>query len=919
MFRYSVLAAAVAAAVGPMMIAPAHAQSAGQQLERVEVTGSLLRRVDAETALPVTIIPIEELTKAGVTNAEQAMKFITQQQGATVSSGSVSAGNGAASYASLRNLGPGRTLVLLNGRRIVSNPFASAAVDLNTLPMVAVSRIEVLTDGASAIYGTDAIAGVINFITRRDYQGLEVGADAQIPQESGGELYTAKLLGGYGSLSKQGWNVYGGFNYRKQDPMLGTDREFSRRSVIPERGFNAASPTTFPANWSQTVSGVTTVGNANPFAPGCQPPTSIPVNLAGSTTTPCWADTQGFTWTVPGQEQWSFLGKGTLALGTEHNVSLEYFRAYNKIDQQIAPSPEGGLTLGPNSPFYPGNGLYPGAPGQNTSQPITVSWRTTALGPRKTETDNTTQRVVAALDGRIAGFDYTATALWSQSEIAQNFKSGYGATTSLLNGMAGSNGAPFLNPFGPQSAAGQTFLESTQITGKLNEGKGTLQQINGVLSRQFLQLPGGPIGVALLANFQKEEMEYRTDVAKASQTSSSGIAGSAPLRKGDRDVSSLGAEAVIPVLKSLEFGVALRYDKYSDFGSTTNPKVSFKFTPLDMLVIRGSYNTGFAAPSLTNLYLPGQTTFTSGRYNDPVLCPGGTVNTAAGGISSRDCGIQFQQLQGGNEQLKPEESRAWTLGFVMQPTAQLSFGADYWRYLVKESISTIGEATIFGSPSTYASLFVRCSQAGARAATIPGCRTPGGDPLAYIVNTNQNLGRVETDGLDLNANWNSGATRYGRFNLGSRATYVSSYRFQVVRDGAWFYPVDDWTPQLTTGATSGGPVIRWNVVSTIGWQTGGWSTQLANRYSSGYTDQNSAAANTAPFRNNRVDSYSLWDLGFSYTGFKNLTLRGGILNVLDTDPPYTNQTARFQARAYDDRWHNPLGRTFTFGAEYKFF
>jgi iron complex outermembrane receptor protein len=917
MFRYSVLAAAVAAAAGPMMIAPAHAQS-GQQLERVEVTGSLLRRVDAETALPVTIIQIEELTKAGVTNAEQAMRFITQQQGATVSSGSVSSGNGAAAYASLRNLGPNRTLVLLNGRRIVSNPFATAAVDLNTLPMVAVSRIEVLSDGASAIYGADAIAGVINFITRKDYQGLEVGADTQIPQESGGELYTAKLLGGYGSLSKQGWNVYGGVNYRKQDPMLGTDREFARRSVIPERGFNAASPTTFPGNWSQVVGGATTVGNANPSAPGCQPPTSIPVNLAGSTTTPCWADTQGFTWTIPGQEQWSFLAKGTLALGSEHTAALEYFTAYNKIDQQIAPSPENGLSMPVNNPFYPGAGVYPGATGQNTAAPVTVNWRTTALGPRKTETDNTTQRLLASFEGRVAGFDYNASALWSQSEIGQTFKSGYGATSSLLNGMAGTNGAPFLNPFGAQSAAGQAFLESTQITGRLNEGKGTLQQLNGVLSRQFAQLPGGPIGLALLANFQTEEMEYRTDVAKASQTSSSGIAGSAPLRKGDRDVTSLGAEAAFPILKNLELGLAVRYDNYSDFGSSTNPKVSFKFTPNSGLVIRGSYNTGFAAPSLTNLYLPGQTTFTSGRYNDPVLCPGGTVNTAAGGISSRDCGIQFQQLQGGNEQLQPEESRAWTVGFAFQATQQLTFGADYWRYLVKENISTIGEATIFGSPTQYASLFVRCSQAGARAATVPGCRTPGGDPLAFIVNTNQNLGRTETDGVDLNFNWNAGATRYGRFNVGSRATYVSSYRLQVVRDGAWFYPVDDWAPQLTTGSTSGGPVIRWNVVSTIGWDMGGWAAQLANRYSSGYTDQN-GAANTAAFRNNTVGAYSLWDLGVSYTGIKNLTLRGGILNVLDTDPPYTNQTARFQARAYDDRWHNPLGRTFSFGAEYKFF
>ncbi len=187
MFKVNAVALAVAGAVGSLALAPAAtAQTSGgtQALERVQVTGSFIKRIEGETALPVVTLSVEELTRAGVTNAEQAVKMITQQQGGTVSSGSVSAGNGAASYASLRNLGPQRTLVLLNGRRIVSNPFATVAVDLNTLPMAAISRVEVLTDGASAVYGTDAIAGVINFITRRDFAGVQIGAETQIPQET---------------------------------------------------------------------------------------------------------------------------------------------------------------------------------------------------------------------------------------------------------------------------------------------------------------------------------------------------------------------------------------------------------------------------------------------------------------------------------------------------------------------------------------------------------------------------------------------------------------------------------------------------------------------------------------------------------------------------------------------------------------
>jgi iron complex outermembrane recepter protein len=917
MFRYTAMAAALAAALGGLAATPALAQQP-QTLGPVEVTGTLIRRVDAESALPVTVISIEELTRAGATNAEQVVRLITQQQGGTVASGSVSSGNGAASYASLRNLGEQRTLVLLNGRRIVSNPFSSVAVDLNTLPMAAISRVEILSDGASSTYGTDAIAGVINFITRKEFAGLSVGAELQQPQESGGELTTANLMGGFGSLAKQGWNVYGGFNWRKQDPMFGTDRDFSARSFNQANGFNATSPTTFPANWSQVVGGTTTVAAANPSAPGCEPPTSVSLPWFPGAS-PCAADTQGFTWTVPEQEQWSFFGRGALALG-EHTASLEYFFSNNLIGQQIAPSPENGLSLTPNSPFFPGNGIYGGAPGLVANQPVNVNWRTTVLGPRKTETENDTQRLVAAIEGRVMGWEYTASALWSKSEIKQNFLSGYGATAALLNGMAGRNGAPFLNPFGAQTAAGQAYLQANQVTGILNTGEGTMYSYSGVISRQFGNLQGGPISVALLAELRKEEMEYTTDVTRARQTSSSGLAGNAPRREGDRDITAFAAEALFPVLKNLELGASVRLDDYSDFGQTTNPKFSFKYQPTRDLVVRGSYNTGFTAPTLTQLYLPNQSTFTSTRYNDPLLCPNGVPNTALGGQVARDCGIQFQQLQGGNPNLQPEESTAYSLGFVLQATRQLSFGLDYWSYKVTENIGSIGEATIFGNPSFYSNLFIRCSAADPNIRpTVPGCRQPGGDPLAYILNTNQNKGETETSGFDINLNWMGAPTQYGTFNIGLRGTYVSNYQFQVVKNGVWFEPVGGWTPTFSTGGTSGGPVIRYQQVTNFGWKYGTFDTLLTYRYMSGYTDQNSPAGVLPANRNNEVGSSSMFDLNVAYTGFKNLTLRAGILNVLDTDPPYTNQIARFQARGYDDRFSNPLGRTFTLAAQYNFF
>jgi iron complex outermembrane receptor protein len=288
-------------------------------------------------------------------------------------------------------------------------------------------------------------------------------------------------------------------------------------------------------------------------------------------------------------------------------------------------------------------------------------------------------------------------------------------------------------------------------------------------------------------------------------------------------------------------------------------------------------------------------------------------NVQAGGQQSRDCGIQFQQLQGGNTQLQPEESDAWTIGFILQPTPEFSFGLDYWDYKVTSNLGVLGETTIFGDPSKYGNLFVRCSAAPAsRTATIPGCQIPGGDPLAYIVNTNQNLGDTKTTGIDGTVTWNTKPQEWGTFSLGIRGTYILKYEFQVEQNGQWFNPVGNYN------ANFGGPVLRYQQVTNFGWQWGPWSAALWNRYQSGYFDQNPASSVQPAFRQNTVGAWSVWNLSGTWTGYKGLTLQAGVLNLLNNDPPYSNQTNRFQARAYDDRFANPLGRTWTLAGKYEF-
>lgn len=903
------LAVSTALSAGLAGFAPgAVGQTTPQSMDRVEVTGSLIKRIESEVALPMTNISATELQSAGVTNAEQALRAITQNNaGGAVTSGSVSGNNGGASYASLRALGAQRTLVLLNGKRIVNNPNQTVAVDLNTVPSAALERIEILQDGASSTYGTDAIAGVINYITRKTYQGITVGGEAQIPEEGGGEVYVGSLLGGYGNLATQGWNVFGAFNYRKQQPLQGNERDFMQSSYIPSKGFDGTSPTTFPGNYVQTG----TINTAtNPYIPGCFPPSSIRVGNNSF----CSADTQLFTQVIPDQEQYSGFLRGSLALGSNNTLALEYFYSQNTVTSQIAPSPEGGLTMRNNSPYYPGNGITPITnPALNPANPISVGWRTTVLGPRSTEIVNDTQRAVLSLDGNAMNWDYSANLLWSNAKVQSQFLQGYGNRAALVNGIAGTNGAPFLNPFGAQTPQGQAYLFANTVNGVIQDIDGTLWSINGVASTSFGKLQGGPMQIALGAEYRSEDNTFKTDTAKASQSSSSGLAGAAPLREGDRNVWAVALEMNFPVLKTLDIGFSIRYDDYSDFGGTTNPKIAARWQPFQQLLVRGSYNTGFAAPTLAQLYAPQATTFTGGRYNDPVLCPGGVPNLAAGAVQSRDCGIQFQQLQGGNEQLQPEESDAWTIGFVLQPTPEFSFGLDYWDYKVTSNLGVLGETTIFGDPSKYGNLFVRCSAAPAsRTATIPGCQIPGGDPLAYIVNTNQNLGDTKTTGIDGTVTWNTRPQEWGTFSLGIRGTYILKYEFQVEQNGQWFNPVGNYN------ANFGGPVLRYQQVTNFGWTWGPWSAALWNRYQSGYFDQNPASSVQPAYRQNTVGSWSVWNLSGTWTGYKGLTLQAGVLNLLNNDPPYSNQTNRFQARAYDDRFASPLGRTWTLAAKYEF-
>ena len=412
-FKQKKVAVALACALsagGAAVILTGPAQAASDI--RVDVTGSNIKRTDAETALPVQVITREQLERESIQTAAEFMNRLSVASttgGATIA-GAIGGTAAGTSLASLRGLGSQRTLVLLNGRRVATNASTNSGVDLNTIPLSAIERIEVLTDGASAVYGSDAVAGVINFILRRDYQGAEAMAYNAGTQQTGGWSQRYSGTAGYGDLSTQKFNVLVSADYQKFGGVKAADRPFSHSAYRPDLGLDKTSGNTIPANVG------TPVGTRNPGNPACLPPFSFPT--PGSPNQ-CRFDYASVIDIVPPQELWNVVGKGTWQITPDHQAFFEALYSDSKSTGRSSPSPISQATflsgepvlLQPTSPFYPHSFAQQyGIDGQ----PLNIAWRSLDLGPRTEEDESKQSRFVAGMQGVLAGWDYNGAVQYNE-------------------------------------------------------------------------------------------------------------------------------------------------------------------------------------------------------------------------------------------------------------------------------------------------------------------------------------------------------------------------------------------------------------------------------------------------------------------------------------------------------------------------
>jgi len=888
---------------------PASATTA-ETPQKVYITGSSVKHIQGETSLPVQVITRQDIDHTGATTTTELLNSIS----AASSSGNTNLasntlGVNMMSGASLRGLGYQRTLVLLNGRRVANNAMDGGGVDLETIPLSAVERVEVLEDGASAVYGADAVGGVINFILKKDFQGVEGSVYGTGTQHGGAAGSRASLTMGMGDLINDNYNLFVTLNAGHDNSLNYAKRPQFNTLLLP------ASYGPLNANGLgryTNLSTQSTPGNAysqdgsvagNPSNPNCTAPNTYP-NTDGT----CLFDYGSYGQIIPSSNKYSLVSRMTFKADNETEYFIEtsasrnsyLFGNYPTSADGSNTSPEGTFpgfvpfSVLPGQPYYPNqwadaNGL--------TGQPINFQSFLTELGPSVAQVINQQFRVVLGTTGTAFGWDYDTGLNLNHAYSASYFLSGVVDTQKFYNlTLSG-----LYNPFGPQSAAGLAALQATQFSGNLTRANSNVESWDLKLSRSLTKLPAGTLDFALGTELRRETLnqDYSPQWALGELMNYGGTGAAAT--PAPRTIKSLSVEANIPIMKGLEADISARDDHYSTFGNTVNPKVSFKWNPVETLMFRGSWGTGFRAPSMTDTATPPTYGYTSQAYSDPIRCPGGTaVSTTA----IADCNNYFQELFYGNSNLQPEKSRQSTLGVMFEPSKNLTLGANYFHINIKNVIQLNGlPPQLAFDPATaaqYASMLVRFPADPAD----PGL--PGS--INYVNTPSLNEGGWDMRGADLSGEYTFPESDLGKFSIKSNGTYYQ--KFDITMAGFGTFGVAGSDNPLGMGAFS-----RWHQYAALNWNKGGLDVTLDTTFWSGYQDYNPysyyglTAAGTP-----RVASYTLFDLTGQYAVSKNLSVSGGIKNLLDRLPPYTN--------SYVNGWNpglaDPRLRSFWVSGTYSF-
>ena len=916
-------AAAVPWIAGCALAASAQAPPAPDSavhVEKVEVTGTNIKRLDTETGLPVTVVTRRDIERSGAVTAAEMLDKVS-----AVNAGGFSLaqglGNGATpglAAVSLRGLGSNNTLVLLNGRRLSNYAFnatGGGTVNLNQIPLAAVDRIEVLKDGASAIYGTDAIGGVVNFILRKDYHGAEFSAYGTDVQRGGGDTRKYSATFGFGDIREDRFNVLAFLDYQRDSALGASQRAFASTGIRPDLGIAGISLNTVPANIR--------IGrnryNAS-AARGCAPSVGSyqvnPANGAPLSSQPfCVYDFTSVLEIYPPSERKGLFTRAAWQIGADTLAFAEYHLSRNAITFAASETPVADFTgLGliyypAGGPYYPTSITLPDGSVIRPTGNLRISWRLRPAGLRRDRIDTDEDRLVAGFEGAFWGWDYSTAFSRGTSKAKDSYIDGYVRESSL--GQALATGLVNVFSTARQNPEAQALIDASKIFGVVRDSDARVTSFDGKASRELFDTRNGPVAVAIGFDRRKEEIEERPQEVLYSGDILGGGGPLPPTTHAERTITSFFAELNVPVLHDLEAQLAFRHDQFSDFGGSFNPKVALRWTPATAMLFRASFGTGFRAPTLSDLFLPPAAGFTGNIRSDPLRCSGDAP--IGDFVSPDECANNLPARVGGNPALQPEKSRQWTFGAVFEPSAGTSLGLDYWTIRRRNTINVVSEDAIFGAfavadPLSAGGRFVRQPRApGGGCVGDQDVPTPADVPCAidYVRALIENSGKYNVSGIDVSAGWRFSRPAIGTVTLRAEGTYFLRYRFQLQTDGSYF-------DNAGSSTDANGVIARWRHYAALNWQRGPWDATLGHTFILGARDDDIDG-----FPTRRVGSYETWDLQGTWSGWKGLKVTLGVRNLFDRDPPASRQGHTFQV-GYDPRYADPRGRTFYAGLKYAF-
>ena len=894
-FKPKKLTVAVMVALGVASLAQAQTATT----EKTVITGSNIKRVDAEPVAPVEVITREQIERTGKPTVAEVLRNIPANTGGSYSESFSNSFAPGASGISLRGLGQKATLVLINGRRTSGYGFAQnlqdTFVDLNSIPSSAVERIEVLKDGASAIYGSDAIAGVVNVILRKDFKGVELGADAG--RSEGKNDYRFNITGGFGDLAKDKFNVFGVFDYYKRDFLAFSDTEFGKsRDKRNEAGGRNSQSLTGGGTWRQltAANGLTNVQRAISDCAGTVMTAAQAVDAgllaAGSAfdlpgNTFCTYDFNNQFTALPKTERFGFLSRGTMDFTPTMQGYAEVGLSRVKTTQTFQSAFFAGTTglqqtAAGLRPYTYNINFAPGASGNPFSTPARYQGVFQDMGTRDNVITSDTGRFLVGLKYAFAGWDGDSAIGYSKNE----------AETLNINRVTNSGvGAVFGVPTTPQppvpTSTGSAYSLDRWTTNSAatraqmlidfpRKAESELSFADTRLSTEFGSLPGGPIGVAMGAEFRNEKLK---DIPDVNATSGNILGQGITATDGKRDNYAFFAEFALPLTRQLEAQAAVRYDHYSDFGSATTPKLGLKFKASPSLLIRANWGKGFRAPTLPEISPSVATFFT--QVNDPV------TNTTA----------PISGSFAGNPGLSAEKSESTTIGIVFEPNANFNMGLNLYEVDWKDLVTggsfqaTVNNCAIGGCPNVI--------------------RDPVTGTIVTVLANYFNLGSTITRGADFDAKY-SMSTGVGKFTSRLNVTYIDTFK----EDG------------VEVAGTNGGlisTIPRLKGSLALDYENGPLATTLAMNYIHHYWQFLLPGSWFVPgdprFQNgvypDKVPRYITYDIFAKYNITKNLSVSGSIVNFTDKTPPYD---PGFSAtNLYDFSQYDVRGRQFRLGVQYK--